>query len=286
MTFMTNHYLLGIYGFSGVSQILSAIIASERCFCILQPLRSQTVLRTSTMTAIIVTVNVLVVGLYFLVLARYNIVCAYNPISDNVIMTMVGGKFYLRHKKTMDFLFVLLYGAGYPSFVMVVVTTTTIITAVKLRQAAAWRAGTSSSGSVSPREIALTRMLVYNSVFFIVCVLPIALFRSVSLLLKTNKQADQQKPLFTSKSSFHSTQTFRRCSFQKVLNCGMMYNHFSTSIFYKSGYLPPMFGGVYSELSKKQFFCLSLSFAELSLPNIERDDISESCVVSGLSATG
>ena len=185
MTFMTNHYLLGIYGFSGVSQILSAIIASERCFCILQPLRSQTVLRTSTMTAIIVAVNVLVVGLYFLVLARYNIVCAYNPISDNVIMTMVGGKFYLRHKKTMDFLFVLLYGAGYPSFVMVVVTTTTIITAVKLRQAAAWRAGTSSSGSVSPREIALTRMLVYNSVFFIVCVFPVALFRSVGLAVES-----------------------------------------------------------------------------------------------------
>ncbi|XP_076461500.1 uncharacterized protein LOC143293991 [Babylonia areolata] len=45
--------------------------------------------------------------------------------------------------------------------------------------AAAWRAGTSSSGTVSAREVALTMMLVYNSIFFTVCVSPIALFRVV-----------------------------------------------------------------------------------------------------------
>ena len=185
MTFMTNHYLLGFYGLAGVSQILSAIIASERCFCILQPLRSQTVLRTSTMTAIIVAVNILVVGLYFLVLARYKIVCAFIPTSGIVIMMFTGSEFYFRNQKVMDFLFVYVYGAGLDSVMMVVVTTTTIITAVKLRQAAAWRAGTSSSGSVSSREIALTRMLVFNSVFFIVCVLPIALFRSVGLAVES-----------------------------------------------------------------------------------------------------
>ena len=178
---MTNHYLLGFYGFTWVSQVLSAIIASERCFCILQPLRSQTVLRTSTMTATIVAIYVVVVGLYFLVATRYYIVCAYDSVSDSIIMTITGGKFYLRHKRLVDFLDVFVYGAGLPGLVMVVVTTTTIMTAIKLRQAAAWRAGTSSSGSVSPREIALTRMLVYNSVFFIACVFPIALFRSVGL---------------------------------------------------------------------------------------------------------
>ena len=181
MRFLTNHYLLGFYGFTWVSQILSAIIASERCFCILQPLRSQTVLRTSTMTAIIVAVYVVVVGLYFLVATRYYIVCAYDSVSDSIIMTITGGEFYLRHKGLVDFLDVFVYGAGLPGLVMVVVTTTTIMTAIKLSQAAAWRAGTSSSASVSPREIGLTRMLVYNSVFFIVCVFPIALFRSVGL---------------------------------------------------------------------------------------------------------
>ena len=89
MQFMTNHYLLGFYGFTWVSQVLSAIIASERCFCILQPLRSQTVFRTSTMTATIVAVNVVVVGLYFLVATRllqYRLHLQTFQYSDSVIV--------------------------------------------------------------------------------------------------------------------------------------------------------------------------------------------------------
>ena len=147
-------------------------------------IRSQTVLRTSTMTAIIVAVNVVAVASYLLMLARYNIVCAYNPVTDSVVKTVVGSEFYLQHQKVLDILITFVFGVGFPCVVMVVVTTTTTITAIKLRQAAAWRAGTSSSGSVSPREIALTRMLVYNSVFFIACVFPIALFRSVCLVFE------------------------------------------------------------------------------------------------------
>ena len=94
LIFMTNNYLLGFIGFSGVSQVLSAIIASERCFCILQPLRSQTVLLTSIMTATIVAVNVVVVASYFLMLARYNVVCAHNPVTDSgLVKTVVGSEF-------------------------------------------------------------------------------------------------------------------------------------------------------------------------------------------------
>ena len=193
---MTNNYLLGFIGFSGVSQVLSAIIASERCFCILQPLRSQTVLRTSIMTAIIVAVNVVVVASYFLMLARYNVVCAYNSVTDSVVKTVVGSEFYLQHQKVLDVLITFVFGVGFPCVVMVVVTTTTTITAMKLRQAAAWRAGTSSSGSVSPREIALTRMLVFNSVFFIVCVFPIALFRSVCLVFDLFLNRKESLPLW------------------------------------------------------------------------------------------
>ena len=158
---------------------MSAIIASERCFCILQPLRSQTMLRTSTMTGIIVAVYVVVVGLYFLVTTRYYLVCAHDPQTGSDIWTFVSGEFYLKNQKLIDSLDAFVYGVGLPCVMITVVITTTIITAMKLRQAAAWRAGTSSISNVSPREIALTKMLVYNSCFFIVCVCPIALFRSV-----------------------------------------------------------------------------------------------------------
>ena len=180
MRYLTNHNVTGFYGFTWVSQVLSAIIASERCFCILQPLRSQRVLRTSTTTAIVIVVNVIVVGLYFLVVSRYRIACVYDPVRQISFMSGVTGRFYLSHQKLIDYLDAFVYGAGLPGVMMVVVTTMTIKTTIKLRQAAAWRAETSSSGSMTSQEIALTKMLVGNSVLFIVCVFPIAFFRLLS----------------------------------------------------------------------------------------------------------
>ena len=180
MRYLTNHNVTGFYGFTWVSQVLSAIIASERCFCILQPLRSQRVLRTSTTTAIVIVVNVIVVGLYFLVVSRYRIACVYDPVRQISFMSGVTGRFYLAHQKLIDYLDAFVYGAGLPGVMMVVVTTMTIITTIKLRQAAAWRAETSSSGKITSQEIALTEMLIGNSVLFIVCVFSIAVFRLLS----------------------------------------------------------------------------------------------------------
>ena len=75
--FIANHNLVGFLGFTWVSQIMSAIIASERCFCVVSPLRSQSVLSTRTMAVIIVVVYIVVPGLFFLVAFRYRLVCVY-----------------------------------------------------------------------------------------------------------------------------------------------------------------------------------------------------------------
>ena len=53
---------------------------------------------------------------------------------------------------------------------------------MKIRQAALWRAGTSSTSSssslsISPREVALTKMLIGNSVLFTVCLFPLSVLR-------------------------------------------------------------------------------------------------------------
>ena len=60
--FMANNNLAGFFAFSFVSQILSAIIASERCLCVLSPLRFQTLLQTRTVAVIIVAVYVVPLG--------------------------------------------------------------------------------------------------------------------------------------------------------------------------------------------------------------------------------
>ena len=189
MRFMVNNNLVGFFGFYFVSQVLSAIIASERCLCVLSPLRSQTLLQTKTMAVIITGVFLVVVGFYFVMAQRYRVGCVFDPTSNTAMYTLIPAKFYLQHEQLINYLDGFVYGAAIPGFVVVVVTTTTIITAMKIRQAAAWRAstssasGSSSSSSISPQELALTKMLIGIAVLFIVCVSPVALFRLAWLFL-------------------------------------------------------------------------------------------------------
>ena len=150
------------------------------------------------MAVIIVGVYVVVIGLYLFVASRYRVVCVFDPISDTVMYRSGTTDFYQQHKKLFLYLDSFVFGAAIPVVVILVVTTTTIITAVKIRQAALWRAGSSSASSssssnnnnssttpplISPKEIALTMMLIANSVLFIACVLPIALLRIPWLIL-------------------------------------------------------------------------------------------------------
>ena len=98
--FIVNYNLIGFFGFAWVSQVMSAIIASERCFCVVSPLRSQTVLSTRTMVIIIVVVFIVVTGLYFVVALRYRMVCMYDPTTDMYFKMIDGGEVYYRHKVT------------------------------------------------------------------------------------------------------------------------------------------------------------------------------------------
>ena len=96
--FILNHNLTGFFGFTWVSQVISAIIASERCFCVVSPLRSQNVLSTRTMAVIIVSVFVIISGLFFLVVVRYQLVCVYDPVTDVYFKMIDGGEFYYKHE--------------------------------------------------------------------------------------------------------------------------------------------------------------------------------------------
>ena len=96
--FLMNHNMLGFFGVEWISQVMSAIIASERCFCVVSPLRSQSVLSTRTMAVIIVLVFIVVLGLYFVVAFRYRIVCFYDPTTDVYFYMVDGGEFFYKHK--------------------------------------------------------------------------------------------------------------------------------------------------------------------------------------------
>ena len=96
--FILNHNLTGFFGFTWVSQVISAIIASERCFCVVSPLRSQSVLSTRTMAVIIVVVFIVILGLYFVVALHYRVVCVYEPTTGMYFKMIDGGELYYKHK--------------------------------------------------------------------------------------------------------------------------------------------------------------------------------------------
>ena len=186
MRFMVNNNLVCFFGFHWVSQVLSAIIASERCLCVLSPLRFQTLLQTRTMATIITVVYLVVVGVYFLVATRYRVACVFDPPSNTARYIAIAGEFFRNHEKLINYLDSFVYGAAIPGVMISVVITTTTITAMKIREAAAWRMGASSANgpsssstlsSISSQELALTKMLIGISLLFIVCVSPFALLR-------------------------------------------------------------------------------------------------------------
>ncbi|XP_076464825.1 uncharacterized protein LOC143296678 [Babylonia areolata] len=215
ITFLTNNHLSGLVGFLYVSPVLTAIIASERCYCVLRPLKYQTVMRTRTMAAIIAAVNIVVVGLYFIVAFRFHIGCVKDPISGATTKTAIIGELYEANKELVDILDGFVFGAGLPGVVMVVLITTTIITIVKLRQIVTWRTETSSS--ISAREVALTKMLVGTSILFIVCVFPFAVTRISWLFLPEVNTGRRNHNLFLTSLWVNQTLTYINSSLNIVV---------------------------------------------------------------------
>ncbi|XP_076462836.1 uncharacterized protein LOC143295154 [Babylonia areolata] len=187
----------------------------------MQPLRSQTVLSTSTTTTVIVIINIIVLTLYSIVTTRYRAVCAHDPVTGSDFWIVTPSQFYFDNQQLVDSLDAFVFGLGIPLVMTVVVTVTTMVTMIKLRQAAAWRSGTSSSGSVSAREVALTMMLVYNSIFFVICVFPLTMFRVAWLFLPEMNAGRRQHNLYFVITWFTDILSYINATFNIVVYCVM-----------------------------------------------------------------
>ena len=181
VAFIISNRLLGFHGFGWASAFISAIISSERCFCVIWPLRSSTLLKTRTMAVVIVVGVVLIAGGRFAVTEKYRVICLYDMTSGQERLLLALSRYYLSNKRLVDVLDSVVYGMVVPITTCSVVTVATVVTAVKLKKVAQWRQ--ESSSALSPREIALTKMLIYLSIQFIVLNLPNILLRLTSILL-------------------------------------------------------------------------------------------------------
>ena len=169
--FVFNNYLLGFYGFYWASGFMTMVIACERCFCVLSPLRSQIVLQTKSTLIILLVAFFLIVGGFFVIGTRWNVICVFNPRTSSSSLEMYPSEFYLLHKELIDTLDTYVYGVLIQGTFVLVLVVTTVIIIVKLRKMASWRE-TSSSAATTVRDVALTRMLIGCSILFIACNIP------------------------------------------------------------------------------------------------------------------
>ncbi|KAK7500748.1 hypothetical protein BaRGS_00007992, partial [Batillaria attramentaria] len=182
LMFLNQINFHGLYGLLWSSHFVSTLIACERCYCIVNPLRANSVLKTRT-TAIIVGVACPVItGGYFFCSGKWTFRCIYDPVLNTTSIELYPFDFYLQNPVFVDTLQGYVYGLGMPLLFMVVVMSCTVVTVVKLRKLSAWREQASSATIVSARDLALTRMLVGTSILFIVCSLP-NLLRNATLLI-------------------------------------------------------------------------------------------------------
>ncbi|XP_025078467.1 G-protein coupled receptor daf-37-like [Pomacea canaliculata] len=189
--FLLDAWLVKIHfvacvGFLWASQFLSAVIASERCFCVVSPFHAKRLLKTSTMAAIIVVCSSLILcGFCAAVPGRFSATSIVDPVTNTSKTKFSVTRYYLDNQKVMDILDVFVYATALPSIFFIIIVVTTAVVAVKLQSALAWRNSVATSETtqvskdvstskarLSSKEVAVTRMLIGTSLVFIVCAIP------------------------------------------------------------------------------------------------------------------
>ena len=179
--YMVNNNVVGLVGFFNGSVLLCGIISTERCICVLFPLRAQRCIPTKVLTAIIVVSVLVLVSLRFVVTAQYQVTCFYEMRTERKSWQVYITDYYFRNKAMLH-AFGIFYGFFIAVGIPIVVLITTIITAVRLHQTVRWRTQTSSQAS-STKEIAVTKMLIALSIEFFVLSIPVVVFRLLPVFL-------------------------------------------------------------------------------------------------------
>ncbi|XP_025077850.1 G-protein coupled receptor daf-37-like [Pomacea canaliculata] len=179
-------HFVAFVGFLWASQFLSAVIASERCFCVVSPFHAKRLLKTSTMAAIIVVCcGFLIGGFCSIVIGRFSAASVLDPVTNTTKTKFYVTRYYLDNQKVIEAVDVFVYATALPSIFFVIIVVTTVVVAVKLQSALAWRNSVATSETtqvskdvstskarLSSKEVAVTRMLIGTSLVFIACAIP------------------------------------------------------------------------------------------------------------------
>ncbi|KAL8587680.1 hypothetical protein ACOMHN_020898 [Nucella lapillus] len=177
-----NNMIHSLAGFIYISGFMTTIIAFERCLCVVNPLKAQSIIQLKTTAVMIAVGHIVIFGGHFVIATRWHVVCMFDPFLSQYVDMLYPSQFYFDNKALVDGLDGILFGIVLPGFYVTGVSVSTVVIVFKLRQMKEWREKFSSvevsSGSVS-KDITLTRMLIATNVLFVVCTAPPLVFHTL-----------------------------------------------------------------------------------------------------------
>jgi hypothetical protein len=180
--YFVKHNLVGMYSLFYASSFLNAVISTERCVCVLFPFHAKKCVSTRALAAVLLTLMLLVIGLYFLLTKQYVFRCYYEVAADRISWGVGVTEYFFKNRAMLQALGVF-YGLCLFVGCPLVVCVTTLITSVKLYRVISWRKTTSSlsssttpsAPSLSAKEVGVTKMLICVSIEFVVLSIPFVL---------------------------------------------------------------------------------------------------------------
>ncbi|XP_025091546.1 uncharacterized protein LOC112562480 [Pomacea canaliculata] len=177
--FLVNNNLTGLFGFGYAAVFLSALVACERCICVLFPFHSKTLISTQKMAVAVIAGTCFVSFPRFIVTARYRIICAFDVRMDRTIRQLTVSDFYMKYKDFINVLDGTFYGIIVSLGGPLITFIATLITVFRLNQTIAFRKYSSTSDAI--REISLTKTMITLSLENVVLSLPSIVLRVIPI---------------------------------------------------------------------------------------------------------
>ncbi|KAL8565386.1 hypothetical protein ACOMHN_029081 [Nucella lapillus] len=198
---MRKNIINFVNGFLYSSGFLTAIIATERCICVVWPLKSATILKTQTMAWMSIG-GIVVINLLCLPYAFMHFVSWETDKAGNVIVLLKDTDLFVNNRLP----FQILRDTILPSISFItffVVSFVTVVTVRKLKTAMDWRQKTSGH-VIDKRQMTLVKILITVSCVYIVCNVPKLSLAIVRFLVDDFSTFGKYRNMFsiTHRSSF------------------------------------------------------------------------------------
>ena len=233
--FFVDHHLFFLRAFHWESGFLSMLIAYERCLCVYSPLQTQRIFKTSTTALAIIFSTLVHHGFAYIAASRWGTACVFDPVTNSTSKAIYPTKFYQQNQEVIDTVTGIVPSLLLPGCYVTVVSVTTAMTLIKLRQVATWREQASSASAMSSREVVLTRMLIGISVLYVICSIPNLALGIVFLAVPDMSTKGRYYNAFNLMASAFEFCSYINASFNFVVYCSL--------------------GSKYKETLREIFFC-------------------------------